>query len=123
MGGYQTRDYSGTLPRYLSLRALPGAVCELYGLNLPSGDDPADPVFRAYRQFKQQTVSEHHDRVYRFIVDRWPQIAIANHTQFRRGFIRQESNTAIERPLPHWQYDASDNTRWAVGSYPGDGVQ
>jgi hypothetical protein len=38
--------------------------------------------------------------------------------EFHRGFIRQESNTAIERPLPHWQYSASDNTKWAVSSYP-----
>ncbi len=32
--------------------------------------------------------------------------------------MRQESNTAIERPLPHWQYSGSDNTKRVVGSYP-----
>lgn len=118
MGGYQTRDYSGVYHGICHCVHCQERFGELFGLNLPSGEDPADPVFRAYRQFKQQTVSEHHDRVYRLIADRWSHIAIANHMQFRRGFIRQESNTAIERPLPHWQYDASDNTKWAVGSYP-----
>ncbi len=34
------------------------------------------------------------------------------------GLIRQESNTALDRALPHWQYSGSDNTRWAVGSHP-----
>ena len=29
-----------------------------------------------------------------------------------------EANTALDRPLPHWQYSASDNTKWAVSSYP-----
>ena len=29
-----------------------------------------------------------------------------------------EANTALGRPLPHWQYSASDNTKWAVSSYP-----
>jgi hypothetical protein len=33
--------------------------------------------------------------------------------------VRQESNTEITRPLPHWQYNASDNTKRVVASYPG----
>jgi hypothetical protein len=34
------------------------------------------------------------------------------------GFLRQESNTALDRPLPHWQYSGSENTKWVRGSYP-----
>ena len=32
---------------------------------------------------------------------------------------RQESNTEYGRPLPHWQYSASSNTRSAICTYPG----
>ena len=34
------------------------------------------------------------------------------------GFVRQESNTALHRPLPDWQYSASANTKWVVSSLP-----
>ena len=117
MGGYQTRDYSGNYYGICHCRHCTRLFEEMYGLDL------GDPVFRAYTQFKQRTLRAHHEKVYRFIADRWPHICIANHTDFRRGFIRQESNTAIDRPLPHWQYNASDNTKWAGRQGPGDGEQ
>ena len=118
MGGYQTHDYSGTYYGICQCRHCQAAFRERYGLPLPVKEDRTDPVFRTYRVFQQETLREHHAKVYRFISERWPHICIANHTDFRRGFIRQESNTAIDRPLPHWQYSASDNTKWAVGSFP-----
>ncbi|MBN1248023.1 MAG: hypothetical protein JXC32_10225, partial [Anaerolineae bacterium] len=110
MGGYQTRDYSGNYHGICHCRHCRTAFAEMYGLDLPQAEDLNDPVFRTYIAFKRQTLAAHHDKIFRFITDRWPEMAIANHTDFRFGFIRQESNTAIERPLPHWQYSASDNT-------------
>ena len=118
MGGYQTRDYSGTYYGICHCAHCQERFGELYGLSLPDTEDRSDPVFRAYTMFKRQTLGEHHDKVYHFIADRWPHVAIANHTAFRRGLIRQESNTALDRPLPRWQYSGSDNTKWAVGSFP-----
>jgi len=118
MGGYQTRDYSGNYHGICHCRHCRAAFAEMYGMALPDVEDVADPVFRMYTEFKRRTLTEHHDKIFRFITDRWPELCVANHTDFRFGFIRQESNTAIERPLPHWQYSASDNTKWAVGSFP-----
>jgi hypothetical protein len=90
----------------------------MFDLPLPDAEDMNDSVYRKYAVFKRRTLRTHHEKVYRFISERWPRVCIANHVEFHRGFIRQESNTAIERPLPHWQYSASDNTKWAVSSYP-----
>jgi len=118
MGGYQTRDYSGNYYGICHCQHCQAAFGEMYGMALPDAEDVADPVFRAYQAFKRQTLAQHHETIFRFINGRWPNMCIANHTEFRFGFIRQESNTAIERPLPHWQYNASDNTKWAVGSFP-----
>ena len=118
MGGYQTRDYSGSYYGICHCRHCARLFKEVYDLALPDKEDLSDPVFRAYTEFKQRTLDAYHAKVYHFIAGRWPHICIANHTDFRRGFIRQESNTAIDRPLPHWQYSASDNTKWAVGSFP-----
>ncbi|MGC9395948.1 MAG: beta-galactosidase trimerization domain-containing protein, partial [Anaerolineae bacterium] len=118
MGGYQTRDYSGNYYGICHCRHCTRLFEEMYGSSLPDKEDLNDTVFRTYTEFKQRTLRAHHEKVYRFIADRWPHICIANHTDFHHGFIRQESNTAIDRPLPHWQYNASDNTKWAVGSFP-----
>lgn len=118
MGGYQTRDYSGNYYGICHCQHCRAAFAEMYGMALPDLEDLADPVFRTYLEFKRQTLAAHHDKIFRFITDRWPEMCIANHTDFNFGFIRQESNTAIERPLPHWQYNASDNTKWAVTSFP-----
>ena len=90
----------------------------MFGQALPVKEDMEDPVFRNYTVFKERTLRAHHEKVYDFLVTRWPHLAIANHREFRRGFIRQESNTALARPLPHWQYSGSDNTKWAVTNYP-----
>ncbi len=118
MGGYQTRDYSGNIYGLCHCAHCRARFMEMYGFPLPEEEDLADPIYRAYLEFKSRTLAMHQEKVYRFITDRWPHVAIANHTAFRRGFIRQESNTAIGRPLPHWQYSGSDNTKWAVGSFP-----
>ncbi|MGC9468587.1 MAG: beta-galactosidase trimerization domain-containing protein [Anaerolineae bacterium] len=118
MGGYQTHDYSGTYYGICHCQHCQARFAEMTGCALPEREDIEDPVYRTYLAFKRQTLSEHQEKVYRFITDRWPDLCIANHTGFNDGFIRQESNTAIDRPLPHWQYSASDNTKWAVSSFP-----
>jgi hypothetical protein len=90
----------------------------MFGLSLPVKEDMVDPVYRHYTVFKERVIEAHHRKVYDFITNLRPDIAIANHREMRAGFVRQESNTAIDRALPHWQYSASDNTKWVVDSYP-----
>lgn len=118
MGGYQTRDYSGNYYGICHCQHCQRKFEAMYGMSLPEVEDLSTPVYRTYLKFKQRTLADHRAKVYRFITERWPHVCIANHTAFNRGFIRQESNTALERPLPHWQYSASDNTKWAVRSFP-----
>ena len=118
MSGYQTRDYSGNYYGICHCDNCRRRFAAMFDLALPAAEDLEDPTFRKYVVFKNRTLREHRERVYRFVHDRWPHICIANHRDFRAGFIRQESNTAVDRPLPHWQYSGSDNTKWATSSYP-----
>jgi hypothetical protein len=118
MSGYGTHDYHGRYYGVCHCANCQRLFKEMFNLPLPERDDWNNPVYPSYADFKRRTAQAHQERVYRFITDRWPHVCIANHLPARRGFIRQESNTAIDRALPHWQYSASDNTRWAVGSYP-----
>ena len=118
MGGFQTRDYSGNAYGPCHCVACQAAFNAMFGLPLPVVEDMADPVWRKYRVFTERALAEFNDRVRRFIHDLRPDIAIDKDYTRRAGFIRQESNTAVDRPLPHWQHDATSNTKWAVGTYP-----
>lgn len=118
MSGYQTRDYSGHYYGPCHCENCQRRFIEMTGLALPTVEDWADAHYRQYNQFKVKTLAEHRAKLYHFIADRWPHVAIASLREFGRGFIRQESNTAIDRPLPHWQYSGSDNAKWASSSYP-----
>ena len=119
MGGYKTSDYSGNEYGICHCENCKRLFKEMFGLNLPTKEDRSGPVNRKYNQFKERTLSAHHKKVYDFIRNLRPDVCIANHREFGRGVNRMESNTGLDRPLPHWQYSASDNTKRAVCSYPG----
>jgi hypothetical protein len=118
MGGYKTSDYSGKYYGICHCENCKQLFREMFGLELPKVKDATDPVVRKYRLFQQQTLKAHHEKVYNFITNLRPDVCIANHREFGRGFNRMESNTGMDRALPHWQYSASDNTKRAVCSYP-----
>lgn len=118
MGGYKTSDYSGKYYGICHCENCKMLFREMFGLALPKVEDASDPVVRKYRVFQQKTLQAHHEKVYNFITDLRSDVCIANHREFGRGFNRMESNTGMDRALPHWQYSASDNTKRAVSSYP-----
>lgn len=118
MAGYQVSDYSGNYHGICHCQNCRTLFRDMFGLPLPDAEDMADPVYRKYLVFKRRTLAAHHEKVYTFIHNLRPEIIVANMTDFKSGIIRQESNTAVDRPLPHWQYSGSSNTKWAVSSYP-----
>jgi len=118
MGGYQVRDYSGNYYGICHCDSCQRRFREMAGLDLPTAEDDTDPVFTKYKTFKKQTLAEYDHWIPQLLERIRPDLCIANHRESRRGLIRQESNTAIARPLPRWQYSGSDNTKWVVSSYP-----
>ena len=119
MGGYQVRDYSFVYHGICHCDACKKKFKEMYGLPLPHKEDMSDPVFRKYRVFRNITAAAHNEKVARFIKSIRPDILVNADTWTETsGMIRQESNTALDRALPHWQYSGSENTKWVRGSYP-----
>ena len=118
MGGYRVNDYSGNYYGICHCDGCRRRFRERYGLALPAKEDWSDPVFRKYCLFKKETVNEHNERLFRFIKEIRPDILI-NHDMITHdtGIVRQEANSALDRPLPHWQYTGSENTKWVRGSY------
>ncbi len=120
MAGYQVRDYANRYHGICHCDACRRLFRERYGLALPEKEDRADPVFRAYRRFQQETVEEHNARVCELIRGIRPDILINRDVYtLDTGMIRQECNTALDRPLPHWPYAGSENTKWVRASFPG----
>ena len=118
MGGFQVYDYSGNYHGICHCQNCQRRFDEMFGLPLPGKEDRSDPAYRKYCLFKRRITSAHRNRVVAFIHGLRPEICIAEPGELGQGFQRMESNTALERPLPHWQYSAADNTKWSVSSFP-----
>src|SRR6266536_16030 len=118
MAGYQTRDYSGTYHGICHCASCGEKFSEMFGLSLPVVEEMDDPVYRKYLLFKERTVRAYKERIDALIRRLRPDLAVDRSFELARGFVRQESNTALDRPLPAWQYSGSDNTKWVVSSFP-----
>ena len=117
MSGYHFWDYSGNYYGICQCVNCQKRFKKMFGHNLPQKEDKEDPIYRKYLDFQKKTIQKHQKKVYNFVKEINPDICIANNF-YQRAFVRQESNTAMDRSLPHWQYSASDNTDWVVSSYP-----
>jgi len=119
MGGFPVTDYSHNYYGICHCESCKSAFREMFGLELPQKEDMADPVYRKYRLFKKKVNEEETVRISRFVRALRPDLLINMDTTQQTGYIRWESNTALDRPLPHWQYTASENAKWLGCSYPG----
>ena len=120
MGGYQVTDYSGNYYGICHCDACKRMFYDQTGHQLPAREDANDPVYRQYQRFKQETSDAHSRKVCAFIRSIRPDILINFDTfTLDTGYIRHEANTALDRPLPHWPYSASEISKWIRGSYPG----
>ncbi len=118
MGGYSTRNYNHEYLGICQCDNCKDLFRERFDLTLPLQEDWEDPVFRKYLVFKRDTSAERKRDIVQFIKTIRPDLMIDRTTAEDFGFVRSESNTEIGRPLPHWQYSGSSNTKVAVTSHP-----
>jgi Hypothetical glycosyl hydrolase 6/Beta-galactosidase trimerisation domain len=118
MAGYQTRDYAGTYHGICHCASCTERFGDMFGLSLPVAEDMDDPVYRKYALFKERTIRAHDERIHELIRRVRPDIAIDRSFEDGRGFVRQESGTALDPRRQEWPYSGSENTRWVVGSFP-----
>lgn len=117
MIGYQTRDYSGNYHGICQCDACRKRFKDWCGLELPVAEDPNDKVFRRYQDFCQKTTDDLFRRIKDFIKAKGEGIAVCTYTDAGVDIIRNESNSAFDRPLPEWNYSATDNVRTAMCSW------
>ena len=85
------------------------------GMTLPQKEDPSDPVFQKYEEFKSHTTEGIMRRLHQLVKSKNKQIAICTYSEKYVDIIRHESQT---NTLPYWPYNASDNVSNARNSYP-----
>lgn len=118
MQGFQTYDYCGVDHGICHCDACTDAFRDQFDLSLPSTRDLDDPAFRRYLVFQDRTLIASKRRMDALIRRLRSDVAIDRPSDDAGGFIRQESNTALDRPLPEWSHSASANTKWVVSSLP-----
>jgi len=85
------------------------------GMTLPLEENPRDPVFVKYQEFKKFTTEEWQDRLHKLVKSMNPNIAICTYATKNVDMIRHESQT---NTLPYFPYNASDNVNVMMTSYP-----
>lgn len=117
MFGYITRDYSG---KYIGICQCENCRSEFrkrYGMELPLEEDETDPAYQLYKQFKRDTADEILDSIRTMVKGINPDIAISTYHCHGVDIVRNESNSAVDRPLPFWLYSSSENVASLEGSY------
>ncbi len=122
MIGYVTRDYSGNYHGICQCDACRARFRDWSRELLPVREDASDPVFRKYARFRNETSAELFRRVNEFIKSKRTDIAICTYIPAGVDIVRRESNSALGRPLPEWNYSASDNVKTVLGSWKNKAV-
>ncbi len=122
MIGYQTTDYSGNYHGPCQCDACRQRFKKWCGMELPVVEDANDETFRKYQDFCQKTSDELFQRVREFVKSKRSSVAICTYTDAGVDIIRDESNSAFDRPLPEWNYSATDNVRTALCSWKNKAI-
>ena len=117
MFGYQTRNYSGDYVGICRCESCKGRFYKTHGETLPTTENPDDPVFRKYCEFKKYTIDDILTKICGMTHGVNPEIAVSTYDPETIDIVRDESNSAVDRPLPFWIYQSSDNVGIIEGSY------
>lgn len=117
MFGFKSIDYSGNDHGLCQCDNCKRRFRDMYGQALPQVRDTSDPVYRDYVAFQRVTA----DRLTKSVADYIHQhenLALVNYQARFADVVRSESNSAVDRPLPMWQFSGSDNVKRVRGTYP-----
>ena len=104
MSGFLVVDYSGNYHGPCHCENCQRKFREMYGEELPEKDDPRNPAYLDYMEFKVRISRAHKQRIYETIKNIDPEIAVSG-----VDYLRTESGTQIGQP--RWVYSASSNAR------------
>ncbi len=109
MFGYQTRDYTGNYFGICQCESCKARFFEETGMRLPKAEDISDPAFPRYRTFKQDTVDRLLEKISGAVHAISAEVAVCTYSHKGVDIVRNESNSAVDRPLPLWLYNSEFN--------------
>ena len=117
MFGFQTKDYSNVEHGICNCPSCKAAYRAYSGRDLPKGDSWKNDA--TYAAFKEHTVHALLTRIRQAVKDVNPEVAVCTY-HHNVDIIREESNSAVDRPLPFFLYSASENCGTAAFSWAGE---
>lgn len=117
MFGYITFDYSGNDVGICQCDNCKNRFEQMYGEKLPSKVDENDLIFQKYQEFKSTTVNEILTDIHELVRSYSKEIGVSTYADHKVDIVRNESNSALDRPLPFWIYNSSHNVGVIEGSY------
>ena len=112
MFGYIAYDYSGNYFGICRCINCKNSFKNMYGAELPNQEND-----EKYKEFKTRTVDGILSKIRRATKAVNPNIAISTYKAHAVDIVRNESNSAVDRPLPFWIYNSTDNVSRLEGSY------
>lgn len=106
MFGYQTYDYAGNYVGICQCENCRERFFARTGYPLPQEENQEDFVFQEYLKFKKETVNELLQRIQEFVHRKYPDVAVCTYNLDGVDLVRNESNSAVDRPLPFWIYQS-----------------
>ena len=110
MFGFQTKDYSNVEHGICNCASCRAAYKAFSGRELPRGD--SWKTDETYAAFKAKVVREQLVRIKNAVKEMNPEVAVCTYHP-SADIIREESNSAVDRPLPFFLYSASENCQSA----------
>lgn len=88
------------------------------GLTLPREEQPDDPVFRKYEEFKSDTVSDLLEKIRRTIKQINPEVALSTYSDDGIDIVRNEAHSCLDDVGRFWLYNASDDASSVGNTFP-----
>ena len=120
MGGFVQQDYHYRNYGFCHCRGCREKFRAAHGYGLPEKADMNSPAYRAYLLFQKDVLRRHEELVRQTLESIRPGLCATRAGD--EGFVRWEANTAIDRPLPRWQYEAANNTKIVVCTWGEDKI-
>ncbi len=117
MFGYQTRDYSDNYVGICQCDSCKARFRDRYHMELPAVWAEDDEAFRKYKEFKQVTVDELLQKISSEVRKLNPEVLVCTYNHQGVDMVRNESNSALDRPYPFWIYTSENNVSVVEGSF------
>lgn len=117
MFGYIDRDYSGNYTGICQCDSCRKRFKDAYGHELPVKEEPGAPLYQMYKKFQMEIIEELLGKIRETVKSFGPDIAVSAYHHHGVDIIRNESNSAVDRPYPFWVYQSSLNVSEVEGSF------